>query len=118
MSVLQFPLNKILAQIQTNPINWSLLTILGIMVYNLFTSEESKNYQIQTKPPGPPKSVEFKDYTAQELQPFSGEDNTPVYMGVLGEVFDVSSGRNFYGPGKCKFSINSTHINRLFRWPI
>ena len=33
------------------------------------------------------------------LLPLNGENNTPVYLAVRGKVYDVSMGRNFYGPG-------------------
>lgn len=33
------------------------------------------------------------------LKPYNGENNMPVYLAVNGKVFDVSNGRNFYGPG-------------------
>ena len=41
----------------------------------------------------------FKTYTPPELLPFNGEEGRPVYLAIRGRVFDVSAGRNFYGPG-------------------
>ncbi|TVY56119.1 Damage response protein, partial [Lachnellula suecica] len=33
------------------------------------------------------------------LAPNNGLNGTPIYFAVRGKVFDVSPGRNFYGPG-------------------
>ena len=41
----------------------------------------------------------FKTYTPRTLLPFNGEDGRAVFLAVRGRVFDVSPGRNFYGPG-------------------
>lgn len=49
--------------------------------------------------PKPPPPVVFKTYTPRMLLPLNGENNTPVYLAVRGKVYDVSMGRNFYGPG-------------------
>lgn len=49
--------------------------------------------------PKPPEPILFKTYTPPELLPNNGENGNPVYLGIRGRVFDVSSGRNFYGPG-------------------
>lgn len=44
-------------------------------------------------------TVKSGTFTPPTLKPFNGENNMPVYLSVRGRVFDVTSGRNFYGPG-------------------
>lgn len=41
----------------------------------------------------------FQTFTPKTLQKFTGENKTPVLMAVKGDVFDVSAGSSFYGPG-------------------
>jgi membrane-associated progesterone receptor component len=41
----------------------------------------------------------FQTFTPLTLKPFNGKNDMPVYLAVRGQVFDVSPGRNFYGPG-------------------
>lgn len=46
------------------------------------------------------KSTSFgKLFTKEELTKFTGKDNSPVYLAILGDVFDVSKGRKHYGQG-------------------
>jgi membrane-associated progesterone receptor component len=51
-----------------------------------------------------PKHAEvlvFKNYTPVDLLPFDGNGTDGrILMGVNGSVYDVTRGRNFYGPGK------------------
>lgn len=49
--------------------------------------------------PRAPPAVVFRTYTPRTLLPFNGEDDKPIFFAVRGKVFDVSRGRNFYGPG-------------------
>ncbi|TPR09926.1 Mitochondrial ribosomal protein L28 family protein [Aspergillus niger] len=49
-------------------------------------------------PKGPPPVV-FRTFTPTTLLPFNGENDAPVYLAVRGRVFDVTPGKNFYGPG-------------------
>jgi membrane-associated progesterone receptor component len=41
----------------------------------------------------------FRTFTPPTLVPYNGTNNMPVYLAVRGHIFDVTSGRNFYGPG-------------------
>ncbi|KAL9096664.1 MAG: hypothetical protein Q9165_001152 [Trypethelium subeluteriae] len=75
------------------PINLVLLSLLAFLIYT----------RIRPKPPvvlpkAPPPTV-FRIFTPPELLPYNGTNNMPVYLGVRGKIFDVTSGRNFYGPG-------------------
>ena len=49
--------------------------------------------------PKGPSPIVFRTFTPPELKPYNGENNMPVYLAVRGQVFDVTPGRNFYGPG-------------------
>ncbi|CAM8910022.1 unnamed protein product [Rhodiola kirilowii] len=38
--------------------------------------------------------------SAQQLRQFDGTDpSKPIYLAVKGRIFDVTSGKSFYGPG-------------------
>ncbi|KAL8865980.1 MAG: hypothetical protein Q9174_006574 [Haloplaca sp. 1 TL-2023] len=81
------------AQSIASPINLVLFAFLIVLIY----------YRLKPKPPAiltkPPPPIVFRTFTPPELKPYNGENNMPVYLAVNGKVFDVSSGRNFYGPG-------------------
>ncbi|CAJ2501564.1 Uu.00g044170.m01.CDS01 [Anthostomella pinea] len=49
--------------------------------------------------PREPPAVVFRIFTPRTLLPYNGLEGMPVYLSVRGRVFDVTSGRNFYGPG-------------------
>jgi membrane-associated progesterone receptor component len=74
------------------PINLILLALFAFMVY------------MKLRPPPPVKLPKgkptvFRTFTPRTLLPFNGIGDSPVYLAVNGRVFDVSEGRNFYGPG-------------------
>ena len=47
-----------------------------------------------------PPTVLYKTYTPKTLAPFSGKDGERILLAINGTVFDVTAGRNFYGPSK------------------
>ncbi|KAH6880133.1 cytochrome b5-like heme/steroid binding domain-containing protein [Thelonectria olida] len=76
-----------------SPLN---IILLSAVVYTIYS------FLRPSPPPSLPRDTPatvFRTYTPHTLLPFSGENNTPVYLAVRGRVFDVSRGRNFYGPG-------------------
>ncbi|KAH8662864.1 membrane-associated progesterone receptor component 1 [Tricladium varicosporioides] len=75
------------------PIN---LILLSLFVYTLYRTFRSPP---PAKLPPPPAPIVFRTFTPPTLLPFNGTNNQPVYLAVRGQVFDVSPGRNFYGPG-------------------
>lgn len=74
------------------PINLILVSLLVFIVYLRFRPKTA-----QTLPKAAPPVV-FRTFTPQTLLPYDGNNNMPVYLAVRGQVFDVTPGRNFYGP--------------------
>ncbi|KAG0335185.1 hypothetical protein BG004_000105 [Podila humilis] len=79
-----------------NPVNWVLAAVLGYISYSYFKPTPP--------PPAPtprPKlpTLVFREYTPKELSEFDGKTpETRILMAVNGKVYDVTRGRNFYGP--------------------
>ncbi|CAA7267834.1 unnamed protein product [Cyclocybe aegerita] len=49
-------------------------------------------------PKAHPPTVLYRVYTPKTLEPFSGRDGGRILLAINGIVFDVTAGRNFYGP--------------------
>ena len=50
--------------------------------------------------------ADLRRFTRQELTAFDGRTpDQPIYLAVLGNVYDVSAGRKFYGPGNYRLSL-------------
>ncbi len=47
----------------------------------------------------------FKNYTPKTLEPFSGQNGRKILLAIDRNVFDVTSGKSFYGPGTEAISI-------------
>lgn len=75
-----------------SPINLILASLFVVLLYWHFRPK-----QPIVLPRGPPPVV-FRTYTPKTLIEFNGENDKPVYLAVRGRVFDVTPGRNFYGP--------------------
>ncbi|OCT47121.1 Cytochrome P450 regulator dap1 [Cladophialophora carrionii] len=75
------------------PLNLTLLVLILTLIYLRLRPSSAPSL-----PAGPPPIV-FKTFTPRTLLKYNGTENAPVYLAVRGKVYDVSSGRNFYGPG-------------------
>ena len=52
------------------------------------------------EPRAPLPEAEERDYSLSELPCYDGSDPTkPLLIGIRGHVYDVTRGRDFYGPG-------------------
>ncbi|KAI0482730.1 cytochrome b5 [Xylariaceae sp. FL0804] len=75
------------------PLNVVLLAVTAYATYLLHKPSAP------TVLPREPPAVVFRTFTPRTLLPHNGLAGMPVYLAVRGRVFDVTSGRNFYGPG-------------------
>ncbi|KAG0164489.1 hypothetical protein DFQ28_010274 [Apophysomyces sp. BC1034] len=84
----------LLTQLKENPVNWALVAILAYVVRSYTKSSKPTAIPAQH----PPVMV-FKNYTPKDLLPYNGNGaDGRILMGVNGSVYDVTRGRNFYGP--------------------
>ncbi|KAJ2891875.1 putative membrane-associated progesterone receptor component 1 protein [Zalerion maritima] len=83
------------------PVDNSFITPLNVMLLS-FLAYTLYNFMSPPKPlvlPPEPAPIVFRTFTPRTLLPYNGTSGMPVYLAVRGRVFDVSAGRNFYGPG-------------------
>jgi len=75
------------------PLNITILLFIATLLY------------LRLRPSAPaslpqgPQPIVFQTFTPRTLLKNNGQQNAPVYLAVKGKVYDVTSGRNFYGPG-------------------
>lgn len=84
------------------PLNTSLFVLLATVIY--FRYIKPYNAQQQTLALEREKAVVFMTFTPRYLLRFNGLPNDfnkegKVYIAAKGKVYDVTPGRNFYGPG-------------------
>lgn len=93
----QVTLDSLYNQLKQNPLNWALLVVFLCVLKSYISTQPSEATQ-----PKHPETIVFKNYTPLELHPFNGKQdngNGRILMAVSGNVYDVTRGRSFYGPG-------------------
>lgn len=75
-----------------SPINVVLLALLAFVIYMQICPRPA----LAIPKSDPPKV--YRVFTPTTLQSYNGQNGAPVYLAVKGKVYDVTSGRNFYGP--------------------
>lgn len=53
-------------------------------------------------------------FTADELKQFNGENNSRLYIAILGKIFDVSSGTSYYGVGQVYHGFTGILFESIF----
>jgi len=90
------------------PVNTALFLYILYSVQRIIFPSSSKPTTIPNEfkhgyswiPKAHPPTVLFKVYTPKTLEPFNGLDGGRILLAINGIVFDVTAGRNFYGPSE------------------
>jgi len=75
------------------------LTVNGMLLYPFKIAAQEQEEEEEEDP------IVLRNFTLEQLHKFHGREDentgqeTPVYLSLEGTVFDVSNGRDFYGPG-------------------
>lgn len=59
---------------------------------------EAESVPVDTDKQAPSKEPD-RIFTKEELAKYKGQDGGDIYLAILGKVFDVTRGRDYYGPG-------------------
>ncbi|XP_030381293.1 membrane-associated progesterone receptor component 1 [Scaptodrosophila lebanonensis] len=93
-------LSDLLREIFYSPMNLALLAIICFLVYKIVrdrTEVPSVSAQSSVEPALPKLR---RDFTVQELRSYDGnQPDGRVLVAVNGNVYDVTKGKRFYGPG-------------------
>lgn len=92
-------LANIIEEIITSPLNISLVFLIAFLVFKILKNRGDTVPDIRVAPPMP--KMKKKDFTVEELKAYDGtQPDGRVLVAVNGNVYDVTKGKKFYGPGK------------------
>lgn len=89
-------LEELMRELFLNPINLALLSVCGFLLYKIVRGNRAP-----PQPPQPPTLPKMKrrDFKVLELKEYDGVQNEGrILIAVNGKVFDVTRGKQFYGP--------------------
>lgn len=92
----------ILQEIFTSPLNLTLLSLCLFLIYKIFRGD--RPLRVPEAEERLPK-MKKRDFTIAELKPYDGVQNPRILMAVKGKVYDVTRGKNFYGPGNVHLDV-------------
>ncbi|XP_058444273.1 membrane-associated progesterone receptor component 1-like [Malaya genurostris] len=88
--------SNVVNEIMYSPLNLVLVGVITFLLYKIFRSRQ----QPVAPPPEPELPRLRKDFTVAELKQFDGtQADGRVLVAVNGNVYDVTKGKRFYGPG-------------------
>lgn len=90
-------LTNIILEIVQSPLNIALVIAIAFLAYKILKrSQAVPAYH----PPEPQLPKLRKDFAIEELKKFDGtQEDGRVLVAVNGNVYDVTKGKRFYGPG-------------------
>ncbi|XP_061386230.1 membrane-associated progesterone receptor component 1-like [Musca vetustissima] len=91
---------SIVQEIFYSPMNLALVAIIAFLVYKIIKDRIEVPSVGSQKPPEPELPKLRRDFTVAELRQYDGTGpDGRVLIAVNGNVFDVTRGKRFYGPG-------------------
>ncbi|GAB0093412.1 membrane-associated progesterone receptor component 1 [Sergentomyia squamirostris] len=92
-------LTAIFNEIVYNPLNLFLVVVISILAYKIFrNTTQPKTAQAAPVEPTLPRLR--RDFAVQELKQYDGnQPDGRILVAVNGNVYDVTKGKRFYGPG-------------------
>jgi membrane-associated progesterone receptor component len=92
-------MQQIVNEIIYSPLNLILIAIITFLIYQIFRTRHPK----PSPPPEPEMPKMRRDFSVQELKAYDGNQaDGRVLVAVNGNVYDVTKGKRFYGPGKLR----------------
>nr|CAI5836701.1 unnamed protein product [Callosobruchus analis] len=91
-------ITSIFLEIIQSPLNLVLVLLIVFLVYKIIKSRQSDE-PVREQIPELPK-MKKKDFTVEELKKYDGtQEDGRILVAVNGNVYDVTRGKRFYGPG-------------------
>lgn len=86
----------VLEEVLTSPLNLFLVVVIAFIIFKICKNQyrHSTTYEPELE------KMKKRDFTLEELKPYDGTGpDGRVLVAVNGKVFDVTKGKQFYGPG-------------------
>ncbi|KAJ8679661.1 hypothetical protein QAD02_015448 [Eretmocerus hayati] len=86
-----------ISEVIHSPVNLALVALIALLVYKIFRSKTQPDEPVQQYKELPKIR---RDFTVEELRPYDGTGpDGRILLAVNGNVYDVTKGARFYGPG-------------------
>ncbi|KAL3266195.1 hypothetical protein HHI36_010378 [Cryptolaemus montrouzieri] len=91
-------LTNILSEIVESPLNLALVGLIAFLIYKIVKSRTHVPSFAPIEPALP--KLKKRDFSVEELRKYDGtQEDGRVLVAVNGNVYDVTKGKRFYGPG-------------------
>ncbi|XP_037939621.1 membrane-associated progesterone receptor component 1-like [Teleopsis dalmanni] len=92
---------SIVNEIIYSPMNLGLVLIIAFLIYKIIKDRIEVPNAVAQRPAQVELPKLRRDFTIQELRQFDGsQPDGRVLLAVNGKVYDVTKGKQFYGPGE------------------